>query len=128
MRQGLILMLCISFASNSCADCDFSKDIQKNADGSYTYTRECHLDVGNTYKALEKRVLQVGKLEEALELKDLALIKSHERMDLWRNTTYKLEDRVNSMEEFKKRNEWLYFGLGIVVTGLAVWGAGQLDR
>lgn len=127
MKRMLIAVICMSLAFNSTAFalCD-SKDIIKQEDGSYKYSKECHLEVGKTFGALEKREKQVEKLEKALELKDLALDKSYERIDMWRDTTYKLEDRVNTMEEMKKNNEVLYFILGMAVTGLAVYGAGQL--
>jgi hypothetical protein len=75
---------------------------------------------------LEDREAQVQALTKSIELKDLA-IKTHEqRADLWMNTSFKLEDRVNTIERYNDTNKWLYFGLGIVVTGLSVWGAGQL--
>lgn len=126
MRQSLISVLVFSLISNSAyAICD-SKDIQKQEDGSYRYSKECHNEVGKTFGALEKREQQVEKLEKVIELKDLSLDKSYERIEMWRDTTYKLEDRVNTMEQMKKNNEVLYFILGIAVTGLAVYGAGQL--
>ena len=127
MKRILTAIICMSLAySPAYADCDFSKDIQKQADGNYLYTKDCHTEVGKRVNALEKREEQVVKLEKTVELKDLALDKAHDRIDLWRNTSYKIEDRANTMEEMKKKNELLYFALGIVVTGLAVYGAGQL--
>ena len=118
-----ILIFCLAIPGYAC---EFSKDIQKNPDGSYTYTRDCHVEVGKTYKKLDFKVLQVEKLEEAIELKDLAIVKGHERIDLWMQTSFKLEDRVNTIDRMKERNKCIYFGLGILVTGFAVWGAGQL--
>jgi hypothetical protein len=128
MRQRLSLILIFTLISNSTAfaDCDFSKDVQKQPDGSYSYTKDCHVEVGKKINALDKREQQVEKLEKAIELKDLALDKAHERIDLWRETSYKIEDRANTMEQMKKNNEVMYFILGMVVTGLAVYGAGQL--
>lgn len=127
MKRMLTAYICMAMAFNSTAYaiCD-SKDIQKQEDGSYKYSKECHTEVGKTFNALEKREQQVEKLEKVIELKDLSLDKSYERIDMWRETTYKLEDRVNTMEEMKKNNEVLYFILGMAVTGLAVYGAGQL--
>jgi hypothetical protein len=110
------------------ADCDFSKDIQKQADGSYSYTKDCHVEVGKKVGALEKREKQVEQLEKVVELKELALDKSYQRIEMWRETTYKIEDRANSMEEFKKRNETLYFVLGIVAGGLIMYGASQMQK
>lgn len=123
--MSFILSLTVFLAQSAWA-CDFSQDITKNQDGSYTYTKDCHEEVGVKVKRLELKEKQVKKLNEALDLKDMAITKSHERIDLWMNTTYKLEDRVNTIEAIKERNKWIYFGLGIIVTGAAVWGAGQL--
>lgn len=130
MKRMLTAVICMALAYNpvAFADCDYSKDIQKNADGSYNYTKDCHLDVGKKVNALDKREQQVQLLEKTIELKDLALDKSYERIENFRESTYKLEDRVNAMEEMKKNNEILYFVLGIVVTGVAVYGAGQLHK
>lgn len=125
MKHILTSILIFTLATSSFA-CEFSKDIQKNEDGSYTYTKDCHKEVGDIKKKLELRVLQVNTLEEVIEKKDVAIIKGHERIQLWMDTSFKLEDRVNTIERMKERNKWLYFGLGIVVTGFAVWGAGQL--
>lgn len=127
MNRMLSAVICMVMAFNSTAFalCD-AKDIVKQDDGSYKYSKECHLEVGKTFGALEKREQQVQLLEKTIELKDLALDKSYERIENFRESTYKLEDRVNAMEEMKKNNEILYFVLGIVVTGVAVYGAGQL--
>lgn len=126
MKALISSVLATIFITNPVLACEFSKDIQKNADGSYTYTKGCHVEVGKTFKKLDLKEKQVDKLEEVIELKDLAIVKGHERIDLWMNTSFKLEDRVNTIDRLKERNKWLYFGLGIVVTGFAVWGAGQL--
>lgn len=107
------------------ADCNYATDIKKVEQG-YLYTTECHKKIGKIVKNEDKRKEQVDKLEKVIELKDLALDKSHERIELWRDTSFKLEDRVNAIDNMKERNKWLYFGLGIVVMGLATYGAGQL--
>lgn len=127
MKKFVIFIICATLIySPTYADCDFSKDIQKQADGSYNYTKDCHIEVGKKVDALSKREQQVEKLEKAIDLKDLALDKAHERIDLWRETSYKIEDRANAMEQMKKNNELMYFALGIVVTGIAIYGANQL--
>ncbi len=75
---------------------------------------------------LADREEQVAKLTKTIELKDLAIRTQEQRADLWMNTALKLEDRVNAMESLKRQNEILWFVGGIALTGLAVWGAGQL--
>lgn len=107
-------------------DCDFKKDIQKLDEENYKYTTDCHKEVGKRVKKLILKEKQVEKLEEVIELKDIAIVKGHERTELWMQTSYKLEDRVNAAERIKEKQQWYWFVLGVVVTGTAVWGAGQL--
>jgi len=126
MKKVLNLILILNLSSLPAFACDFSKDITKNANGSYTYTKDCHIKVGQTVKKLELKTQQVEALEKALELKDLALDKSHERIQSWMDVSIRLEDRVNTIDRLKDRNKWLYFTLGIVVTGIAVYGAAHL--
>lgn len=108
------------------ADCDFSTGIKPNPDGSYTYTKECHIKVGEIKQDLDVTKTQVVELKKAIELKDLALKLSDERVNLWMDTSLKLETRLNKIEDLKSKNELLYFGLGVATTVLAVWAAGQL--
>ena len=64
--------------------------------------------------------------KKAIDLKDLALTSSNTRADLWMNTSFKLQDRMNSVDDIKNKNQLLMFFAGVAVTSLAVWGAGQL--
>ena len=66
------------------------------------------------------------RLYKGLELKDLALTKADERVMLWRNESYEQYERLQKEIERSKKNDMIWFALGIVVTGAAVWGAGQL--
>lgn len=120
------LLLVVSFTNVASAACDFSTGITKNDNGSYTYTKECHVAVGEMKRDLDSATVQLGEYKKAIELKDLALSKSNANADLWMNTSFKLQDRMNAVDELKSKNQVLAFGLGILVTGLAVWGAGQL--
>jgi hypothetical protein len=125
---AVALALSIALAPlQAAADCDFSKGITK-VEGGYLYTPDCHKKVGKIQEDLKDREEQVAKLEKTIELKDLGIKVQEERADKWMNTAFKLEDRVNSMERLKSTNQWLYFGIGVVATSLAVWGAGQLAR
>lgn len=105
--------------------CDFSNDIQKVGD-KYQYSVECHKEVGKRLDELEIRKEQVKELNKSIELKDLALTLEQQRVDRWMDTTIKLEDRVNTIDKLRERNKLLYIGLGVVMTGLSVWAAGQL--
>lgn len=120
------LLAVFMFANVALADCDFSTGITPNTDGSYTYTKACHIAVGTMKRDLDTANTKIASYEKVIQLKDLSLTKSDERADLWMNTSFKMQDRLNSVDELKSKNQWLAFGLGIVFTSLAVYGAGQL--
>ena len=128
VRKLIVISLVISFVTPiiSFAKCDFSKDIEKHGEDRYSYTKDCHKEVGRLVTVEIKRAEQVEKLEKVIELKDLTIVKSHERMEMWKDTTFKLEDRVNLIDDSRSTNQWLYFGLGVLTMSAAVWGAGQL--
>lgn len=119
-------LIAISISNVALADCDFSTGITKNDNGTFTYTKECHIKVGEMKRDLDLANTQIAEYKKVIDLKDLALTKSDARANLWMDTSFKLQDRMNVIDELKSKNQYLAFGLGIVVTGLAVWGAGQL--
>lgn len=126
MKRLLSLVLVLSLLSSPAyAECVFSRDI-KEVNGKYVYTKECHIKVGELVQNDKVQKERIAELGTAFELKDLALEKSTQRLEMWRDTAFKLEDRVNTIDKVRATNNWLYFGLGIVFTGFAVWGAGQL--
>ena len=113
------LMIVVILMNNlAYAECDFATGIVKKEDG-YLYTKDCHIRVGQLVKENEN-------LTKAIELKDLAISKNQERVNLWMDTTYKLEDRVNKMEEIKSQSQFLYFGLGIVSAVAVGYGVARL--
>lgn len=126
MFKRLIILICTLQIANPLWACEFSQDIQRNEDGTYTYTRDCHVEVGKKLDELDIRLLQIEDLKSSLDLKDMALDKAEDRIELWRDTSFKLEDRVNKIEQYKSEQQWWWFALGVVVTGAAVYGAGQL--
>ena len=122
-----IINLIISFTMFghiTMADCKWA-DIKK-IDNGYLYTESCHGRVGVLIKDLEDREIEVVNLRKGLELKDLALQKADERIILWRNESYEQFERLQKQSELASRNQYLWLVLGIVVTGTAVWGVGQL--
>lgn len=114
-------------SSSAFAECDFATGISKVENG-YLYSKDCHLRVGKTQADLKDREEQVANLTKVIELKDLGIAVHEKRADLWMNTSLKLEDRVNTIESLRSSNQWLFFGLGVLVTGAAVYGAGHLAR
>lgn len=129
MKKLISTVLAMCMISNvALAECNWKTDIETLPDGRRAYSTECHIKVGEMKRDLETANQQVVVLTKAIELKDLAYAKSNERLELWMNTTYKLEDRLNKIDSLQAKNSWLMFGLGVVVTSAAVWGAGQLRR
>lgn len=126
MKRFVAILAIFGIVTSAMADCDFSTDVKKNPDGSYTYSRECHIEVGNQIKDNKTKDEQIKKYVQSLELKDLALDKAEQRLQNYSTTIGKMEDRVNTIERMNDTNKLLYLGLGIAATALAVWGAGQL--
>ena len=122
---NMALIISMLLSSTAFADCQWARDIKKT-DSGYLYTPECHGQVGIIVKDNDDLKTEVVSLRKGLELKDLVVQKADERVILWRNESYEQFDRLQKQTEAAHRNETLYFILGIVVTGAAVWGAGQL--
>lgn len=124
---SFILMLC--FLSNvAFAECDFSTGITPLGDGTFKYSGECHRKVGQLQEENKTKDAQLADLNKALELKDLAIQKADARTQMWMDTSLKLEADVNKIDDLRSKNEVLYFALGVVFTGAAVWGASQFVR
>lgn len=122
----LLLSTTVLFSSMAQADCDFSKGITDNGNGTYTYTKECNRAVGRLVFDNQDLQTENAALKRVITLKDLTITTESQRADLWMNTALKLEDKVNTIDRMNETNKWVNFGLGVVVTGLAVWGAGRL--
>jgi hypothetical protein len=115
------------FSSVGLADCKWSEGVKEQADG-YLYTPECHKKVGKVVTDLEDREEQVNLLKEALTYQKEATEGERKRAELWRDTTFKLEDRMTTIERWKKYNDWMYFGFGVLVTGVSAWAIGQAAK
>lgn len=120
-----ILLFC-TLSNVALADCDFSTGITPGPNNTFIYTGECHRKVGQLVQDNAAKDKTIGELNQVITLKDLAITKADERTQLWMNTSFKMEDRLNEVDSIYKKNEWLYFTLGIVVTGAAVYGASKL--
>lgn len=125
MKKMLTFLIVLVFSASAFADCDYSK-IVKNDNGTYTYTRELHLCVGQMKQDLEIATEQNLKFTKALELKDLALTKADQRTDMWQQTAFKLEDRITTIDGMRTSNQWLMFGFGMVTMLAASYAASQL--
>jgi uncharacterized protein involved in high-affinity Fe2+ transport len=127
MKKSISAVLGIIFLGNAAlADCDFST-IKVNPDGSRTYSLAQHICVGQAVQANTTKDLQIQDLTGAVNLKDIALKAADQRADTWMNADLKLESNIQSIDKNKKDNEYLAFGLGILVTYLAVSAAAKLS-
>lgn len=113
---SLFLILGIGLSAFG-AECDPST-IKQNVDGTYTYSRDCHVWVGQTKKRLTLLEDKVVQLEKKIELKDLAILKQEEIANHWRDTSFKLNDKLNTYEAVRISNQRLYF-VGGLLTALA---------
>ena len=127
MKKLFTLILATSLITSNVAfaECKWTDGVKK-VEGGYLYSNECHGRVGVLIKDLEDRETEVVNLRKGLELKDLALKTADERTMLWRKESYDQYDYLMKQQQLSRKNETLWFVLGIVVTGAAVWGAGQL--
>lgn len=118
---ALMIVLCLPL--QALADCDFTdgKGVTK-VEGGYLYTKECHIAVGQMKYDLGVAKDQIALLNKSLDLKDLAITKADQRAELWQTATFKLEDRINTIDQMRVTNNWMYFGLGV----LTVFAAGYI--
>lgn len=112
----------------SLAACDPDSDIKQNQDGSYTYTRSCHLDAGKAFKKVSLLDEKVSLLETKIDLKDSQLFKQEQRAEMWMETANKINDKLIGYEKAKDNDKILNFGLGMLFTFASVWAAGQISK
>jgi hypothetical protein len=129
MRKLLVaLTIACLLPFSAMADCDFKTGITKNENGTYTYTRECHIKVGELRQDLDIANEQNLKFTKALELKDLAINKADQRADMWQQTAFKLEDRITTIDNMRTSNQWIMFGVGVATMFAASYAASQLSH
>jgi len=125
---SLVIVAMLTFNSLvSYAACDFATDIKENSNGTYTYSRDCHVEAGKAFKSVSLLGDKIELLEKKLELKDLMITKYEERTQLWMDTSFKLNDKLQTYEQVNSQDKWISFGLGVGLTILSVWAAGQIN-
>lgn len=112
----------------SFADCSFKDDIKKNQDGTYTYSRDCHVEVGRDLEELDIRKEQNEVYKKIVTLKDLQIEDYQKRSDLWKNTSVDLSDRLSKIENTRNTDKILYFGLGIATMVLSAYTASKIMK
>ena len=118
MQKILISFILFTLFSNfSFADskCDWSQ-IKALPDGGYEYNSQLNLCVGQLVQNQQIQQQQLTDLNKAIQLKDLALTASDQRATLWNNTASNMENRLQKIDTETKKNDWLFFGLGVLTT------------
>ena len=119
----LLTVLSIQSASAGCNWASITK-----SGSEYLYSKECHVEVGESVKKGILKTEQIGKLKQSIEFKDIALSKSTERVELWKKTSFKMEDRLIKHDKYAKNSGWVMFGGGILTTLLTAWAVGQVTK
>jgi uncharacterized protein YdeI (BOF family) len=127
MKKIAIFLIVFLISAQALAVCD-STDIKKNEDGSYTYGKECHVLVGKTFKELEIRKEQVKEMEKSILFRDSLTIKLEQQSQLWMDTSFKLNDKIQTYEKYRNDNQWLVFGAGVLTVVLSGWALGQVAK
>jgi hypothetical protein len=120
-------MVLLSPKKATAQDCNPKIDIRQNpGTGNFVYSESCHLEFGRLRLEQKLRQQQIEHLEKSIKLKDLALDLSDKRIEVWKKTSYEIEDKMIKMEKNTDNMKILYFGIGIITMGAATWAAGQL--
>jgi hypothetical protein len=123
---SLLVIVSLLFSQIAYADCDFKTGIASGPNKTFIYSEACHQKVGALVQDNQVKTEQVAELNKAVTLKDLALKDSDKRATDWMNTSGTLEKRVQEVDKLESTNKFLYFGLGVLTTFLAAYGAAKL--
>jgi hypothetical protein len=123
---SLLVIIGLIFPQSVYGDCDWSKGITKGPNKTFIYNEACHQAVGKLVEDSAVQTQQVNDLTKAISLKDLALKDSDQRATDWMGTSGTLEKRLQQVDSLEKKNDILFFGLGVLTTFLAAYGAAKL--
>ena len=126
--KKLIALLMFLFVSNAFADCDWSKGITPGPNNTYVYSEACHLSVGKLIQTNKTQAAQLIDLQKAFTLQTKALSDSDARFQLWMTTSLKMEDSLNKYDELRSKNQWLFFGLGVLTTIAGAYTVNQINH
>lgn len=125
MKKMLALIL---LSSQAMADCDWSKGITPGPNKTFIYSEACHQAVGKLVEDHKADQQRIADFVKAVSLKDTALADSDAKVKLWMDTSLKMEDSLTRYEDLRSKNQWLWFGLGVVATGAAAYTASKLSH
>jgi len=132
MRQILLIFIAITISQTSFGKCP--EDIQvlnkgqvANCDG-LLFSKKASEDVDETQDDLVYYKTLSQKLEERKNLTDKELSVLDKRLQIYMEQSQILAEQVYNKERESKWQKFIYFGLGVFATGIAVYGASHLNR
>ena len=116
MRKLICSILLLVLSTNALADCDFSTGITAGPNHTHIFSEECYLKVGQLVQDNAVKTQQIADLNAAISLKNLAISNSDARVALWQKSSDDNLDRLNRLQSDQKHDDYISFGLGILLT------------
>lgn len=126
LLKHIILFALMFQALDSFSACNFST-IQKTEQG-YLYSKECHIEVGRLVKSEPLYKVEITSLRKTIELKDLRINKEVARAEMWRKTAIDVEKSYNMRKNMSDIQKYLYMGLGVIVSGGAIYAGSKISK
>ncbi len=120
-------IIALHINSVAMASCDFATGIERTNAG-YIYSSSCHQEVGQIVSEVKDRRTQVQLLNDAIILKEQAIEAERARAELWRKTSFEVEDRLRTIENNRHDRDFLYLGAGVLLTIGAAWAMGAASK
>lgn len=106
--------------------CDWSK-VKKTGDG-YLYPKDCHIKVGKLVEENTLRKTQVEEQRKVITLKDLQIDFTEKQRDVYKDVAEDNLDRLNKIDSMQSTNNWIHFGLGVLVTFGAILASKSIRK
>ena len=127
MKHLIGCLLLTVLITNAHSSCNVKTDIVKK-DGHYAYSIDCHKMVGKLLADEKDRKRQIAHLNKTIKLKDLSLDLSGKRAILWQKEAENQYVLLKKHAKWRSYERYIWFGGGVALTVLGVWGAGQLSK
>lgn len=115
LKKVILSTLIVATANTSFAACNFSKDIVKTQDGRYSYSPDCHVQVGKDEQELGDRRKQVDLLQAAKDSTTTAYQDEKTRSENLLQTTLSLQTTLEREKKTSDVEKWLFFAGGLLV-------------
>jgi hypothetical protein len=115
IAQKILIAVIFSFSSTAySAECDTSA-IKKTDKGTYEYTKDCHIAVGQRLEELDLRKEQIQKLNDSISYYKVGYDIQAQRAEDWMKTGLELDKQLQRQKTFSTVEKVLYFGLGMFI-------------